>query len=263
MTTPTAETGQQNLSDLLDALIDTEGAITDSLFKVQDAQKTLGLILIGTGLQTMYPGAELLQVEIGPTGVKGVVRGPVAVELTDADGNVLASGHELANTPLDGWTAGELLAELAVRNDGTWIKDVASEHDDHWGECDCSIYLDGMEPFAIDLTKAAALPVPGNDPETILESLRAGLLSNIPDASTLYCRFTQGQWRADDLADVTGAGLRTGEPLAMEPIPGGDVGQAVAKLAEQGHFDRVLGMNRPPAEGTIVGISITMAAQQA
>lgn len=159
MTTPT-ETSQQNPVDLLDALIDTEGAITETLFAVQDAQKTLGLILIGTGLQAMYPGAELLQVGIGPTGLNGVVRGPVAVELTDADGNVLVSGHELANTPLDGWTVGELLAELAVRNDGTWIKDVASEHDDHWGECDCGIYLDAVEPFAIDLNKAAKLEHP-------------------------------------------------------------------------------------------------------
>lgn len=159
MTTPT-ETGQLSTADLLDAFIDTEEALTESLFKVQDEQKTLGLILIGTGLRTMYPGAELLQVEIGPTGVTGVVRGPVAVEVTDADGNVLVSGTELANTPLDGWTVGELLAELAVRNDGSWIKDVSAEHDDHWDECDCGIYLDAMDPFAIDLNKASRLERP-------------------------------------------------------------------------------------------------------
>lgn len=263
----TMTTTIEEVDALLESLCDREAALIEEMQHVQDDQKSCDLILLALGLRKLHSGAELLQVEIGQIRSG---RGPVAVELTDADGNVLVSGHELANTAINGWTVNDLLADLAVRNDGEWIKAVSSEHDDHWGECDCAIYLDGMEPFAIDLNKAAALPVPasgavtaqpqcdepGVQPEDeTLSRLRVGLVRLFPGANRLYVTDRYGAWEADDLADSTGLVLRSGEPLGAELLPGGGyVAHAVSQLAETGYFDRL------PRDGNSVGILMDPSA---
>ena len=128
-------------------------------------------------------------------------------------------------------------------------------------------YLPKIE-FNIDLAKAAALPVPVLGPITVpadrddepsrpedevLARLRAGLIEAYPDAHKLFILNRNGGWEVDVLADSTGLGLRSGEPLGAEPIPGGCVADAIARLAEIGYLDSL------PRDGHTVGILIDPA----
>ena len=250
----------QEVDALLEALSCEESDLLSRIRKLQDDQKTCDLLLLAMGLRKLYPSAEQLHTKVG--GIRET-RGLVAVALTDADGNELAAGHDLGNTAIEGWAVNDLLDDLSTRNDGEWIKAVSSAHDDHWDECECAIYVDGMEPFAIDLDKASALALPAaaraeqdepfRQPETeILGTLRAGLMQAIPGAYQLYITQTDRGWEADGLCDSEGAGLRFGEILEEVALPGGQtVAQAVTRLAETGYLDTL------PRDGNTVGILLS------
>lgn len=263
-----------------------EGNLRCAITENQERQRTMELILLAHGLLEAFPAAGLLRVEMRD-GIAVPLR--LTTELLHeqveghsdfpevtfalAEPRIIAQGRTLEKADIAGWLLSELLNEISKDSDGTWINSVDASPE---------IDLDYNDPhympkteFDIDLVKTAALPVPAIGPVTVradrddelagsddsaMGRLRAGLLQAYPSAYMLYVRFAGGEWSADDLVDETGYGLRSGDPLAAEAIPGGYVSHAITTLAEEGYFQSLSGLGKGEGfrahKGSTVGILI-------
>lgn len=265
----TTKTKLGELDDTHEGFTILEGNLRCAITEVKEHQRTMELILLAHGLLEAFPGAGLLRVEIRDDGIA------VPVRLTDkpewaAQGpathvrrwTLIAEGRTLERTDIEGWILTELLEEISRDSDGTWFNRV-----DALPDIDMNYEDPNRLPkteFDIDLVRTAALPVPVLGPITVtadrddtpvrpetevLDRLRECLIAAYPSAYKLYITNRYGPWEADDLVDSTGLGLRSGEPLGAEILPGGGyVAHAIALLA--GYLDTL------PREGNTVGILI-------
>lgn len=276
----TTKTQLEQLDDIHQGFTILEGNMRCAITEIKEHQRTLELIILARGLLEAFPGAGLLHIEIRD----GV---PVPVQLTDKPAwtalqletlefpgrTVIVHGRTLERIDIEGWLLAELLEEISRDSDGSWVNSV-----DALPDLDTDVNDPHRMPkteFDLDLAKTAALPVPelnavtvradrdeapdSDEPavseDDVLERLREGLLEEYPNAHKLFLREEDGIWEAEDLVDSTGYGLRSGEPLGAQALPGGGwVCRSVTHLAETGYLDTL------PREGNMTGILLSPAS---
>ncbi|MCC3299419.1 hypothetical protein [Arthrobacter caoxuetaonis] len=273
----TTKTELEQLDDIHEGFSILEGDLRCAITDIKEQQRTLELIILAKGIQRAFPEAVELKVAI---------REGVAVPLqllgrTDAEGGrkglafdkreLLAWGRGLEKLDIEGWLLDELLAEISKGSDGSWINlvdalpDVDTDFEDP--------YRVHKTEFSILLSRAAGLPVPVLGAVTVpadrmetpdapgaesLRRLRSGIKGIFPDAYMLYIRRRDDEWEAEELADETGLVLRSSEPLAAEAIPGGTVGETLARIPASAMVRLLTGVDDEELDrpGAVLGVLI-------